>query len=340
MQQFTLGRTNLTVSRTGFGALPIQRIPYEEAEALLNRALDGGISYFDSARAYTDSEEKIGRAISRRRGEFTLATKTHAKTAEGFRQDLETSLRLLNTDHIDVYQFHNPPFVPVPGGEDGLYDAAVKARDQGKIRFIGISQHSIDRAYEAVNSGLYDTLQYPFNHLATDREVALVKLCREKDVGFVCMKALSGGLVTNARIPFAYLSQFDGIVPIWGFQHMHELEEVLGYAENPPELDEATRQLIEADRRELVGAFCRSCGYCLPCPAGIPIHNANRMRQLLERSPWRNWVTPQWQADMEKIENCIHCGACAKRCPYGLKPYETLPTQLAFYREFVKTHQI
>ncbi|MBR1561051.1 MAG: 4Fe-4S dicluster domain-containing protein, partial [Clostridia bacterium] len=151
---------------------------------------------------------------------------------------------------------------------------------------------------------------------------------------------LSGGLVTNARIPFAYLSQFDGIVPIWGFQHMHELEEVLAYAENPPELDEATRQLIEADRRELVGAFCRSCGYCLPCPAGIPIHNANRMRQLLERSPWRNWVTPQWQADMEKIENCIHCGACAKRCPYGLKPYETLPTQLAFYREFVKTHQI
>ncbi len=340
MQQFTLGRTNLTVSRTGFGALPIQRIPYEEAEALLNRALDGGISYFDSARAYTDSEEKIGRAISRRRGEFTLATKTHAKTAEGFRQDLETSLRLLNTDHIDVYQFHNPPFVPVPGGEDGLYDAAVKAREEGKIRFIGISQHSIDRAYEAVNSGLYDTLQYPFNHLATDREVALVKLCREKDVGFVCMKALSGGLVTNARIPFAYLSQFDGIVPIWGFQHMHELEEVLAYAENPPELDEATRQLIEADRRELVGAFCRSCGYCLPCPAGIPIHNANRMRQLLERSPWRNWVTPQWQADMEKIENCIHCGACAKRCPYGLKPYETLPTQLAFYREFVKTHQI
>ena len=340
MQQFTLGRTRLTVSRTGFGALPIQRIPYEEAEALLNRALDGGISYFDSARAYTDSEEKIGRAISRRRGEFTLATKTHAKTAEGFRQDLETSLRLLNTDHIDVYQFHNPPFVPVPGGEDGLYDAAVKAREEGKIRFIGISQHSIDRAYEAVNSGLYDTLQYPFNHLATDREVALVKLCREKDVGFVCMKALSGGLVTNARIPFAYLSQFDGIVPIWGFQHMHELEEVLAYAENPPELDEATRQLIEADRRELVGAFCRSCGYCLPCPAGIPIHNANRMRQLLERSPWRNWVTPQWQADMEKIENCIHCGACAKRCPYGLKPYETLPTQLAFYREFVKTHQI
>lgn len=340
MQHFILGRTGLEISRTGFGALPIQRIPYEQAEALLNRALDGGISYFDTARAYTDSEEKIGRAIGHRRDAFILATKTHAKTAEGFEKDLETSLRLLNTDHIDVYQFHNPPFVPLPGSEDGLYDAAVRAREAGKIRFIGISQHSIDRAFEAVHSGLYDTLQYPFNHLATDREVELVKLCREKNVGFVCMKALSGGLVTNARIPFAYLSQFEGIVPIWGIQQMHELEEILAYSENPPVLDEATQRLIDDDRRELVGAFCRSCGYCLPCPAGIPIHNANRMRQLLERSPWKNWVTPQWQADMEKIENCVHCGACAKRCPYGLKPYETLPAQLAFYREFVKSHTI
>lgn len=340
MQHFILGRTGVEVSRTGFGALPIQRVGFDEAAALLNRALDGGVSYIDTARAYTDSEEKIGRAIAHRRDEFTLATKSHAKTAAALEVDLETSLRLLNTDHIDVYQFHNPPFVPVPGGEDGLYDAAVKAREAGKIRFIGISQHSIDRAFEAVNSGLYDTLQYPFNHLATEREIELVKLCREKNVGFVCMKALSGGLVTNARIAFAYLSQYDNLVPIWGIQQMRELEEILAYSENPPALDDETRRQIEADRRELVGAFCRSCGYCLPCPAGIPIHNANRMRQLLERSPWRNWVTPEWQAGMARIEDCIHCGACAKRCPYGLKPYETLPAQLAFYREFVKTHKV
>ena len=159
MQHFILGRTGLEISRTGFGALPIQRISFEEAGAILNRALDGGISYIDTARAYTDSEEKIGRAISHRRDEFILATKTHAGTADALDRELDTSLRLLNTDHIDVYQFHNPPFVPVPGGEDGLYDAAVKAREAGKIRFIGISQHSIDRAFEAVNSGLYDTLQ-------------------------------------------------------------------------------------------------------------------------------------------------------------------------------------
>ena len=215
----------------------------------------------------------------------------------------------------------------------------MKAREAGKIRFISITQHSIDRAFDAVNSGLYDTVQYPFNHLATDREIELVKLCREKNVGFICMKALSGGLITNAKLPFAWLSQFDNIVLIWGIQRMNELEEILGFSENPPALDAETLALIEADRRELVGAFCRGCGYCMPCPAGIPINNANRITQLLQRSPWKGWVTPEWQKEMEKIEDCIHCGACARKCPYGIKPFETLPGHLAFYREFVKTHQ-
>lgn len=338
MKKFILGRTGLEISRTGFGALPIQRVTFEEASRLLNHALDCGITYIDTARMYTDSEEKIGKAISHRRSEYILATKTHAKTAEGFWKDLETSLKLLNTDCIDVYQFHNPPFVPVPGGEDGLYDAALKAREMGKIRFIGITQHSVERAEFAVNSGLYDTLQYPFNHLATEREVALVKLCKEKNVGFVGMKALSGGLVTDARIPFAYLSEYDNVVPIWGFQHMWELEQVLGFSENPFEITEEIRGLIAKDRAELVGGFCRSCGYCLPCPVGIPIQNANRMKQLLGRAVWQDYVTPEWQANMAKIDDCIQCGECAKRCPYELKPFETLPGQLAFYREFVKSH--
>lgn len=339
MQHFILGRTGLEISRTGFGALPIQRVSFDEAARILNRALDGGISYIDTARAYTDSEAKIGAGIGHRRGEFTLATKTMAKTAESFERDLEASLRALNTDVIDVYQFHNPDFVPVPGGADGLYDAAVKAREAGRIRFIGITNHSLERAFEAANSGLYDTLQYPFNHLATDREIELVKLCKAKDVGFICMKALSGGLVTDARLPFAWLSQFDNLVPIWGIQRMSELEEILGYCEHPPVMDDELRAGIEKDRRELAGAFCRGCGYCLPCPAGIPINNANRISQLLTRSPWKGWITPEKQAEMEKIEDCIHCGACEKRCPYGLKPYETLPGHLQFYREFVKTHK-
>lgn len=340
MEKMILGRTGLEISRSGFGALPIQRVSFEEAARLLNRALDAGINYIDTARAYSDSEAKIGAGIGNRRSEFFIATKTHAKTGEALKKDLETSLRELKTDVIDVYQFHNPDFVPVPGGEDGLYDAAVQVRREGKIRFIGITQHSIERAFQAVNSGLYDTMEYPFNHLSTERDRELVRLCSEKNVGFVAMKALSGGLVTDARLPFVFLREYANVVPIWGFQKMEELNQIIDMEQNPPVRTDEIDRLIERDRRELSGAFCRSCGYCLPCPADIKIPQANRMMQLLGRAVWQNYVTSEWQREMEKIENCVHCGACAKRCPYGLKPYESMREQLKGYREFVKTHTL
>ena len=340
MEKMILGRTGLEISRSGFGALPIQRVSFEEAARLLNRALDAGINYIDTARAYSDSEAKIGAGIGNRRSEFFIATKTHAKTGEALKKDLETSLRELKTDVIDVYQFHNPGFVPVPGGEDGLYDAAVQARREGKIRFIGITQHSIERAFQAVNSGLYDTMEYPFNHLSTERDRELVRLCGEKNVGFVAMKALSGGLVTDARLPFVFLREYANVVPIWGFQKMEELNQIIDMEQNPPVRTDEIDRLIERDRRELSGAFCRSCGYCLPCPADIKIPQANRMMQLLGRAVWQNYVTAEWQREMEKIEDCVHCGACAKRCPYGLKPYESMREQLKDYREFVKTHTL
>ncbi len=339
MDKFIFGHTGLEISRTGFGMLPLQRISFDDARALLRRAYDAGVTFFDTARAYSDSEEKFGYSLADVRKNLVLATKTGAKNADEFWKHLETTLKNCRTDWVDIYQFHNPGFVPVPGGEDGLYDAALEAKKQGKIRFISITQHSIDRAFEAVNSGLYDTLQYPFNHLASDRDIELVRLCEEKGVGFIAMKALSGGLVTDAELPFAYIRQFENVVPIWGFQRMGELEQVLGFSENPPALDDALKARIEKDRKELVGAFCRSCGYCLPCPANIPIQNANRMEQLLTRSPYKNWITPEWQEAMERIEDCTKCGACAKRCPYELKPFETMPQQLKFYREFVKAHK-
>lgn len=340
MEKMILGRTGLEISRSGFGALPIQRVSFEEAARLLNRALDAGINYIDTARAYSDSEAKIGAGIGNRRSEFFIATKTHAKTGEALKKDLEISLREMKTDVIDVYQFHNPGFVPVPGGEDGLYDAAVQARREGKIRFIGITQHSIERAFQAVNSGLYDTMEYPFNHLSTERDRELVRLCGEKNVGFVAMKALSGGLVTDARLPFVFLREYANVVPIWGFQKMEELNQIIDMEQNPPVRTDEIDRLIERDRRELSGAFCRSCGYCLPCPADIKIPQANRMMQLLGRAVWQNYVTAEWQREMEKIEDCVHCGACAKRCPYGLKPYESMREQLKGYREFVKTHTL
>ena len=338
MKQIPLGSTGLTATRTGFGALPIQRVEMKEAVRILRRAYDAGITFFDTARAYSDSEEKLGAALSDVRCDIVIATKTTAKNAADFERDLHTSLKMLRTDHIDIYQFHTPAFVPKPGGADGLYEAALKAKQQGKISCISITQHSIDNAFEAVHSGLYTTLQYPFNHLASARDVELLELCATKNMPFIAMKALSGGLVTDASIPFSYIRQFEHAIPIWGIQRMEELEQIIGFENTEPALDNAMLQKIKLDREQLSGAFCRGCGYCLPCPIGIPIQNANRMTQLLTRYPSAQWLTPEWRENMDKIENCTYCGACAKRCPYSMKPYETLPQHLEFFRKFATEH--
>ena len=339
MRKVILGRTGLEVTKTAFGALPIQRLSVEDAVSLVRKAYDKGINYFDTARAYTDSEKKLGIAFEGVRDKVVISSKSAAKTADQFERDLDESLKTLKTDYIDIIQFHNPPFVPLPGGKDGLYDAAMKAKADGRVRHVGITQHSIERAEFIVESSLYETLQYPFNHLATDREVAVVRRCAEENVGFIGMKAMSGGLFPSARVPFAFINQFPNAVPIWGMQRESELEEIATLDANPPMVDEEMAALIEKDRKELAISFCRGCGYCLPCPAGIPINNANRMTQLITRSPWQPYVTAEWQENMARIDSCIHCGACAKRCPYELKPYETLPGHLAFYREFLKTHR-
>ena len=336
MTQVTLGRTGLIVNKNGFGALPIQRISRDEAAYLLQKALDNGMDYFDTARAYTDSEEKIGYAISARRGQFTLATKTASTDVEGFWNDLHTSLKTMNTDCVDVYQFHNPAFCPKPGDGTGLYEAMEQAREQGKIRFIGITNHRFGVAKEAVASGLYDTLQFPFNYLATEEEIALVEECKAQNVGFISMKALSGGLITSSAAAYAFQAQYDNALPIWGVQRERELDEFLSYIDNPPRLDDALRAVIDRDRGELAGDFCRGCGYCLPCPAQIDIPNCARMSLLLRRSPAAGHLTPAGQEKMARIDQCVHCNHCADHCPYGLNTPELLRRNYEDYKTFLR----
>ena len=335
MSNVTLGRTHITVDKNGFGTLPVQRVTKEEAAVILRRAYEGGITFFDTARAYSDSEEKIGLALSGVRNHIYLATKTMASTPEGFWKDLETSLSLLKTDCIDIYQFHNPPFCPRPGDESGLYDAALKAREQGKIRFIGITNHRLSVAQEAIQSGLYDTLQFPFCYLADEKDIALVEACREQDMGFIAMKALSGGLITNAAAAYAYADQFDNVLPIWGIQRLSELEEFLSFIQDPPSMTGEIKALIDRDRKLLSGTFCRGCGYCMPCPAGIEINNCARMSLLLRRSPTASHLSPAGQEKMMKIKDCLHCGQCASKCPYGLDTPALLERNLKDYEEIL-----
>ena len=335
MDTIRLGRTGLVVSKNGFGALPVQRVTKGEAARLLRRAYAGGINYFDTARVYSDSEEKLGLALSDVRENIVISTKTAATTPDGFWADLNESLRLLRTDYIDIYQFHNPAFCPRPGDGTGLYEAMLEAKARGMIRHIGITNHRLAVAEEAVRSGLYETLQFPFSYLASEKEIALVRLCEEQDMGFICMKALAGGLITRSEAAYAYLAQFP-VAPIWGIQREKELDEFLSYQEHPPVMTEELTAFIRREREELVGDFCRGCGYCMPCPAGIEINNCARMSLMLRRSPSAPWLTEEWQEKMAKIDGCLNCGHCRSKCPYGLDTPALLRKNYEDYKTFLK----
>ncbi len=335
MEMVRLGKTEITVPKNGFGALPVQRVSLEDGVKLLRNAYEGGFRFFDTARAYSDSEEKLGEALADVREHIFLATKTMAKDGEGFKRDLDASLKLLKTDYIDIYQFHNPSFCPKPGDGSGLYEAMEEAKRQGVVRHIGITNHRIHVARESIESGLYETLQFPFCYLATDKDLELVEMCKEADMGFIAMKALSGGLITNSAAAYAYLAQYDNVLPIWGVQRQSELEEFLRYMDEPPALTEELRAVIEGDRKELSGNFCRGCGYCMPCPVGIEINTCARMSLLIRRSPSDKQLTEKAQAMMKKIENCLHCGACAKKCPYGLDTPKLLEENYKDYQEIL-----
>ncbi len=332
MRQITLGKTGITTPQNAFGVLPLQRVPMAGAVEILRRAFDGGITYFDTARAYSDSEEKVGRAFEGMRDRLYIATKTHAKTPAAFRADLETSLKLLKTDYIDVYQFHMASQVYAPGDGTGMYECMLEAKEQGKIRHIGITAHKLQVAMDAAASGLYETLQFPFSYLSSEKEIALVNSCRLHDVGFIAMKGLAGGLITRSDAAMAYMSQYDNVLPIWGVQRMKELEEWLSYMDETPSMTEEISTFIANEQKELAGDFCRGCGYCMPCPAGIEINQCARMSLMLRRAPSAAWLTPEWQVKMEKINDCLNCRACTKKCPYELSTPELLKKNYEDYQ--------
>ena len=336
MNEVRLGRTGIVVNKNGFGALPVQRVSMEEADIILKKAYAHGIRFFDSARAYNDSEEKIGHALSDVRENIYISTKTMATTVEDFWKDLDMSLKMLKTDYIDIYQFHNPSFCPKSNDGTGLYEAMLEAKQQGKIHFIGITNHGINVAKEALESGLYDTLQFPFSYLASEKEEALVRSCEENDIGFICMKALSGGLISRSDAAYAYINEYANALPIWGIQKESELDEFISYQDQPPVMNDEIKAIIAHDQKELAGHFCRGCGYCMPCPQGIIINQCARMSLMLRRAPAAGWLSEKWQAEMKKIENCIHCGQCMRHCPYELNTPELLQKNYEDYQTFLK----
>ncbi|WP_296857443.1 aldo/keto reductase [uncultured Methanobrevibacter sp.] len=324
-----LGKTNLEVNKNGFGALPIQRRNEKDSIEILKTAYDNGINFYDTARFYTDSEEKLGKAFKNIREDIYIATKTGMESPEEFWKDLETSLKELKTDYIDLYQFHNISFCPKK--DDELYKAMLEAKNQGLINHIGITTHKITIAHEALESRLYETLQYPFSYLSGSDELEIVKKCEKLDVGFIAMKAMGGGLLKNSKASYAYINQFDNVLPIWGIQKLSELNEFLSYNNNT-KLDENLMSTIENDKKELGDNFCRGCGYCMPCPEEINISLCARMSLWIRRFPTEPYLTEEYQKMMDETQNCLECYACVDNCPYELDIPELLKENYKDYQ--------
>ena len=324
-----LGKTDLEVNKNGFGALPIQRRNEKDSIEILKKAYDNGINFYDTARFYTDSEKKLGKAFEDVRENIYIATKTGMETQEEFWSDLETSLKNLRTDYVDLYQFHNISFVPK--AEDELYKAMLEAKQEGLIKHIGITTHKITHAHEALDSGLYETLQYPFSYLSGDEELKLIEKCKSLDIGFIAMKAMGGGLIKNSKASFAYINQFSNVLPIWGIQKLEELDEFLSYDSNTL-LNDELKSAIEQDKKELGDNFCRGCGYCMPCPEEINISLCARMSLWIRRFPTEPNLDERTQEIMNHTLDCVECYECVDRCPYELDIPELLKENYEDYQ--------
>ena len=285
LKTLLLGNTGLTVTKPAMGCLPLQRCSVEDAVRLLQAAYEGGIRYFDTANAYTDSEKKIGLALSDVRKNIVLSTKSHARDKAGVLAHIENSLKMMRTDYIDLFQFHQVAEVPDIDDPEGAFAGALEAKQRGWIRHIGFTSHRVDVAEQCIATGNFETCQFPFSYISDERDSGLPEKCKKAGMGFIAMKGLAGGMLTNARACHAFMEQYDNVVPIWGIQKMEELQEWLAVAKENPSMDEELAEVIRKDRQELAGSFCRSCGYCMPCTVGIEIRNCARINMLLRRSP-------------------------------------------------------
>jgi predicted aldo/keto reductase-like oxidoreductase len=342
MDKIRLGKTNMMVTRLGFGGIPIQRLSEEDAVAIVRKCLDLRITFIDTANAYTTSEERIGKAIAGRRKGLILATKSGARNREGVEKHLNLSLERLGVDYIDLYQFHGVSTfkdletVLDPKGPRAVLEDARKA---GRIRHIGITSHTMDVAKEAVKSGQFETLMFPFNFVTSEPADELLPLVKEYDVGFIVMKPLAGGLLDNATIAFKYLLQFPDVVSIPGIEQTWEIEEIVKIYQGPNQMTEAELTEIQRMRDELGTRFCRRCEYCQPCPQEIPISTVMNIQSFVKRMPPERVFSGGIAAAMERAATCTECGDCEEKCPYNLPIREMIAERVKWFEETREKYQ-
>ena len=335
MQYRKLGKTGLMISEVGFGCIPIIRLGSDDAINVLRYAFDKGINFFDTANAYHDSEEKIGLALSGHRDKIVIATKSGKRDAAGAAEHIENSLRRLQTDYIDLFQLHQVSkekdweTITAPGG---AMEAVLKAKEQGKIRHIGVSSHSYSMALKLIKTGLFATVMFPFSFIEDSASGEMLSLTQEQDMGFLSMKPFGGGAIDNAALAFKFLRQHPEAIPIPGFDSIDYIDEVLSFYEQPNIVTAEDNALMEKYRQDLGSQFCRRCEYCQPCPNGVMITPAMGYPILAKRmSPE---VSVKFSKNpMESVTECISCGECITRCPYDLPIPDILQRNYGLYTE-------
>ncbi|WP_425057848.1 hypothetical protein SCACP_24130 [Sporomusa carbonis] len=321
-----LGRTGLKVSEVGFGGIPILRLPTEEAVQILRHSFDRGITFYDTANAYKDSEDKIGKAFRGIRQEVVIATKTGRRDGAGAAEHLENSLTMLQTDYIDLYQLHQVSqekdweIITAPGG---ALEVCVKAKEAGKIRHIGVTSHNLPMAVKLIKTNLFDTIQFPFNFIEKEPKEELHVIAREMNLGIIVMKPFAGGAIDNASLAFKFLRQYPDAIPIPGYDSVASVNEIVNLYQQPNVVGEEDIILMDQYRSELGQQFCRRCEYCQPCPNGVKITPAMGYPIVAKR------MSPRVAIDfskiaMESVPQCTNCGECITRCPYELAIPEIL----------------
>jgi uncharacterized protein len=338
VEKIRLGKTGMMVTRLGFGGIPIQRLNETDAVAVIRKCLDLGINYIDTANGYSTSEERIGKAVKGRRHDVFIATKTAPVSAEVVEKNLDLSLKRLDTDYIDLYQFHGvndkATLDRILEPENGLYKIFEKARKAGKIQHIGITSHQMDAAKAEVKTDRFETIMFPFNFITNEPAKELLPLCREHDTGFIVMKPMAGGLLDNATIAFKYLLQFPDVVAIPGIEKIHEIEEIAAIYQGSAKMTATERKQMKAMIDELGTRFCRRCDYCQPCQQGIPISLVMTFPTFVKRLP-PDWYlkSPMIPGGMAKAATCIECGECEARCPFNLPIREMLKEGYNLYEK-------
>ena len=326
MEYTTLGRTGLRISRMGFGGIPIQKVDAAATRALMERMAAEGVNYIDTARGYTVSEAYIGEALEGLRDKFVLATKSMARTKDAMAKDIETSLANLRTDHIELYQIHNPSLadletVTAPGG---ALEALLEAKAAGKIGHIGVTAHLAQVFERALELDWVETVMFPYNIVETQGE-ALMRRCTEQNVGFICMKPLAGGALEDATLALRFIGQNKDVsVVIPGMYDVREIEQNLAAMNDNSPLTQEELAKIEQARAELGTQFCRRCNYCQPCTAGVNISGVFLMEGYLKRYGLGDWAKARYATFAKKASDCVGCGVCETRCPYQLPIREML----------------